>query len=121
MPKITIFYGFLLVMLGAAGYILSNAESVTALIPAVFGLFFVLFGIVALSEKWRKHAMHGAVLFALFAVLGTVSALGSLPALLLGDNLERPLAVASQSITALLSLLFIILCIQSFIKARKNS
>jgi len=123
MPKFTILYGILLLALGVGGYLVSAMESYTALIPAVFGVIFLILGLVAAKkESWRKHLMHVAVVLAVLAVFGTFKALGQVPILLSGGELSRPpLAVISQSVTAVLSVLFIGLCVRSFIQARKNS
>jgi len=63
--------------------------------------------------------MHGAVLVGLLGFLATVSSVLKLPALFNGTA-ERPLAVVSQFITMILCLVFVILCVKSFIDARRQ-
>jgi hypothetical protein len=114
----TIAFGVVLIVLGVAGYLGSGGVSMTALIPAVFGALLALFGVLARNEGMRKHAMHGAVLVGLLGFLGSARGLLQLPALLSGGEVARPTAVFAQSAMALLMLLFVVLCVRSFINAR---
>ena len=118
MPLITIGYGSLLIVIGVVGYFATGQASVTALIPAFLGFAAELCGVVARNEKYLKHAMHGAVLVGLIATLGTLRVLPQLPSLFDGSA-ERPAAVLSQGLTLVLSVLFVALCVRSFIEARK--
>ncbi len=118
LPKLTLGYGVLLILLGIGGYVASGTSSVTAFIPAFFGIPLALLGWVAGKEKWRKHAMHGAVLLGVLGLLGTFRGLFQLPAFFDGTA-ARPLAVVSQSIMAVLSLAFVIICVKSFMDARR--
>ncbi|MEM9445015.1 MAG: hypothetical protein AAGA18_06655 [Verrucomicrobiota bacterium] len=118
MPKITIGLAIILILLGLAGYLGTGMASFTALIPAFFGIVFLIFGLLGLKENMLKHAMHGAALFSLIGLAGSGMGLAKLPALLAGEA-ERPVAVILQSVMAVLMVLFIGLCIKSFIDARK--
>ncbi len=120
MRKVTFLYAFALLILGMAGYIGTGSAHVTALIPAFFGIAFFVCAVVAQRPHLRKHVMHVAVLLALVAFLGTVRGLLKFPALLSGVELERPVAVAAQSVMALLSLVFVALAVKSFIDARRK-
>lgn len=120
MQLITIGYGALLIALGVIGYIASGAASVTALIPAFFGLPVVVLGALALKENIRMHAMHGAVLIGLLGFLGALRGVPDALRVLVGGEVERPAAAVSQGIMALASLVFVVLCVQSFIQARRN-
>ncbi len=119
MAKITIGLGLVLIALGLGGYFGSGRESPTALIPALFGLPLLILGWVALKEHMRRHAMHVAGVIALLGFAGTVSGLMKLPVLLTGGELDRPAAVPLQAAMAILCLIFVLLCIRSFIKARR--
>jgi hypothetical protein len=114
----TIAFGVVLIVLGVAGYTGSGGASVTALIPAIFGVVLAILGAIARNEGLRKHAMHGAVLVGLLGFLGSASGLLKLPALLSGGEVARPTAVIAQSVMAILMLLFVGLCVRSFINAR---
>jgi hypothetical protein len=114
----TIAFGVVLIVLGVAGYFGSGGASVTALIPAVFGIVLAALGAVARNEAMRKHAMHGAVLVGLLGFLGSARGLLQLPALMSGGEVARPAAVIAQSVMAILMLLFVGICVRSFINAR---
>ena len=123
MPSTTILFGTLLILLGIGSYayvMTTPNPSLTALIPAIFGIVLVLLGFVAKSkENLRKHLMHAAVVVALLGFLGTVSSFFKIPSLFDGTA-ARPVAVVAQLITALICLVYIILSVRSFIDARKN-
>lgn len=121
MTNITTLYGAALVLIGLVGYLATGMVSATALIPSGFGVLFLGIALVSRKEHLKKHAMHAAVLLALLVIGGTFKGFAKLPQLLAGAELERPAAVAAQSITALLTLGFIFLCVKSFIAARRNS
>ncbi len=119
MAKITIGLGLVLVTLGLGSYFGTGRESITALIPAFFGLPLLLLGLVALKESMRKHAMHIAAVIGLLGFGGTVSGLMKLPVLLTGGELARPTAVAVQAGMAIVCFIFVVLCVWSFMKARR--
>lgn len=121
MPRLTIALGALLVVLGVGGYLATARSSPTALIPAAFGVVFVLLGWWATRPGWRKVAMHIAVLVGALGIAGTARGAMQLPALLSGETVDRPTAVVVQSVMAGLCLVYVILCIISFIKARRAS
>ena len=119
MPSATIALGVALIVLGLAGYVLSGAVSLTALIPAAFGLVIALSGLMARHERKRKHAMHAAVAVALLGFLGSIRGL-----LQIGDvfngTAARPAAVISQTIMAVLTLGYIVMAVRSFVQARRR-
>jgi hypothetical protein len=63
--------------------------------------------------------MHGAVVVGLLGFLATVTSFFKIPALLAGTA-ERPAAVVSQLAMSVICLVFVILCVNSFISARRN-
>ena len=95
MPFVTIGYGAILTAVGIVGYFATGQVSITALIPTILGVPVVICGVLARNERLLKHAMHGAVLFALLGLLGTVRSPTKLPALLDGTA-ERPAATIAQ-------------------------
>ncbi|MBN1447697.1 MAG: hypothetical protein JXA28_07180 [Bacteroidetes bacterium] len=112
--------GVILTLLGVIGYAVSGGESVTALIPAFFGIPILGLGIAARKESLRKHMMHAITLLALIGFAGSVRGLSSLLNMLSGVDVARPLATVMQSIMALLTLGFVILAVKSFIDARRQ-
>lgn len=120
MANTAIGFGVALIVLGVVGYFGTGAESLTAMIPAAFGILLVIFGLVARNPNHRRHAMHGAALVALLGVLGSGRGLPKILPLLSGEAVDRPNAVIAQAVMALLCLTFVALCIKSFIDARRS-
>ena len=118
MSSTTLVFAFAYLVLGVAGFVLTGSTHKTALIPCVFGVLFLIFGLLARKDNLRKHVMHAAVLIALLAFLGTARSLPHLPELFNGTA-EKPAAIITQSLNAGLSLLYIILAVRSFIQARR--
>lgn len=119
MARTTIAFGLVLIALGIAGYIVTAAVSITALIPAIFGAALALLGWLALNERYRKHAIHLAAAIALVGFLGAVPGLIGLWDLISGVEVQRPAAVVSQSVMAVVMVFFVGLCMKSFIDARR--
>ena len=123
MPAVTIGYGLLLILLGVAGYLLGHptppavAVSKTALIPAAFGVVALILGLVAMKGgPARKHAMHGA---AMLSLIGFVIPMGRLIGSIAKGTLDLTKLGPQANLTmAVLSLVFLVLCIRSFIAAR---
>lgn len=121
MRAVTIGYGVLLIVLGLIAYLGLGRESVTALIPAFFGVPVLILGLLAGRDALRRHVMHGAAALGVVAFLGTASGLAKGLRALGGADLARPEAVAVQSIMAVLSAVFVALCVRSFIQARRRA
>ncbi|TVR26187.1 MAG: hypothetical protein EA389_06850 [Ilumatobacter sp.] len=115
----TIGFGAVLVALGIIGFVGSGADSVTALIPSFFGVVFVVLGTVGRSDDRRALTMHIAAFLALVGIAGSITGLVDLPDLLAGNDLERPWAVAVQSIMAVVLVIYLVLAVRSFIAARR--
>ena len=116
MPLITRVSGTLLILTGLIGYIVTGTSSLTAFIPAVFGLMLVLLGIWANTEKTRKHAMHAA------AAVGLISLIVGLGSLVLSSLYPRSLAsVLAQVAMIIIAAAFLGLCVKSFINARRTN
>lgn len=119
MPSITFVCGILLVLIGLAGYAygfsISN-PSLTALIPAAFGILFIISAAVAMArENLRMHVMHVAVIVGL---LGVVLPMGRILSRM--GELTMSAAFLSQAATAFVCLVFVVLAVRSFIAARRN-
>jgi len=121
MSKVTIGVGAALVALGLVGYVGSGASSVTALIPTAFGVVLAVVGVLAERTDNRKLWMHVAVVLALVGIAGSATGIADLPALISGDDLDRPWAVAVQSIMAVVLVVYVVLAVRSFIAARRTA
>jgi hypothetical protein len=117
MANMAIGFGAVLIVLGVAGYLGTGMVSLTALIPAAFGLVLLILGVVARDPGRRKHAMHGAAMVGLLGFAGTARSLARIVA---GDLGPRPNAVIAQAVMAVLMLVFVGLCVRSFIEARRT-
>lgn len=120
MASTALAFGIALLLLGVIGYVATGADSPTALIPAAFGVLLALLGIWARNPAKRKTAMHLAAGVGLLGFLGAARGLAGLLALLSGEEVGRPAAVVSQSMMAGLCLIFVALCVRSFVTARRN-
>ena len=118
MPSTTIALGVALIVLGLAGYVLTGAVSLTALIPAAFGVLLVLAGLLARDDRRRMHAMHAAVVIALLGFLGSFRGVLGIGKVFDGTAV-RPAAIVAQTIMAVLTLGYIVIAVRSFIQARK--
>ncbi len=120
MPQITIAYALLLIVGGIGGYFYFDRASTTILIPAYFGLVVLLTGIAALKERLLKHAMHFAAMLGILGILASFKGFMKLPTLMSGGEVLRPNAVVMQSGMFVLSAIFVVLSIASFIIVRRN-
>jgi hypothetical protein len=122
MAKVTLVFAVLLVVLGLVGYLGTGSLHPTALIPTWFGLALGVFGFLAISpnEKRRKLFMHINV------TIGLVGLIGALVKALNGYGSARSAgidpdmkAIGAQLIMAALLLNYVVLCVRSFIAARR--
>jgi hypothetical protein len=118
MAKVTLFFAGLFIALGLAGYIGTGSQFPTALIPAALGVLLGIFGFLAISpsESRRKLFMHINVTLGLLGFLGTVVGLVQF---VTGNLGARPAATESKAAMAVLCLIYVALCVRSFIAARK--
>lgn len=122
MPVVSIVFGLLLSGMSAYFYLNPtdpNHRSLTALIPGGFGVALILCGLVALKDSLLKHAMHAA------ALIGVLGFIGGVANLVRGMMATPPLTLDSPKVQAsgglaLLSLIFVALCVNSFIQARRR-
>lgn len=120
MAGTTIGIGLALVGVGLVGYFGTGAEHPTALIPAGFGVVLAILGELARNEQRRALYMHIAVTVGLLGFLGSFMGLVRFFRLLAGEAVARPDAVKAQAAMAALTGIFVILCVRSFINARRN-
>jgi hypothetical protein len=123
MAKVTLVFALLLVALGLAGYLGTGSIHPTALIPTWIGLALGFFGFLAISpnERRRKLFMHINVTIGLLGFLGGAGKAiqGYLHANTAGLEPDK-IALASQITMAGLMLIYVILCVRSFIAARRS-
>ena len=122
MAKITVLFGVLLIILGAASYILTGHKFPTSLIPVAFGILLVTFGSMAETPETRRRMlfMHIAVTVGLLGFLATAPALVSAWQLFKGKLFPYPAAIEEKAAMSVLLLIYVVLCVRSFIAARRS-
>jgi hypothetical protein len=122
MAKITVLFGVLLIILGAASYILTGHKFPTSLIPVAFGILLVTFGGMAETPVSRRRMlfMHMAVTVGLLGFLATAPALVSAMQLFKGKLFPYPAAIEEKAAMSVLLLIYVVLCVRSFIAARRS-
>ena len=121
MKNLTVSLGALLIILGLASYFGTGSKSFTAMIPAFFGLVFVILGFLSALENIKKHMMHASVGFALLGFIGAARGIPGFFEILTGGEVERPVAIYAQIAMLLMCLTYIIAAVKSFRAARKAS
>lgn len=114
MPTTAIIFGLIFILQGVLTYFVSESKSFTAFIPSIIGALLLICGVIARNPNLRKHAMHGAAMVGLIGVLGGLRGVGQL-----FSGKDVNLAIGSMLFLGALSLVFVILCVRSFINARR--
>ncbi|MEM1083161.1 MAG: hypothetical protein AAGI48_03495 [Verrucomicrobiota bacterium] len=114
MPQTGIATGLILILFGLVGYFAGGRASVTALIPAFFGLPILLTSLLALKKL--KLGMH---LAAVFGLLGFLAPLGRIIPTAAKGEFELNLATGSMIAMVIVCGIFMALCIRSFREARR--
>ena len=123
MAKVTLVFAVLLIVLGLIGYFGTGALHPTALIPTWFGVALGVFGMLAISpsELRRKLFMHINVTIGLLGFLGAgIRAVQEFAHASSTGKAIDPIAVGAQVAMAVLLLVYVILCVRSFIAARRS-
>ena len=118
MANVTLVFAVLLAGLGLGGYLGTGSLHPTALIPAGFGIALGIFGFLASSpdEGRRKLFMHINVMIGLVGFVGTVVEI--FRSLTSSNDLDL-IALAAKLGLAWLLLIYVILCVRSFIVVRR--
>jgi len=117
----TIGFGVALLLLGVGGFVGTGSEHPTALIPAAFGILLILFGALAAKNPAKRALfMHIAVTLGLVGFLGSVPGVIKVIKMMNGEAIARPAAAEAQTAMAALTLIYVILCVRSFINARRE-
>jgi hypothetical protein len=123
MAKLTIGFGVVLIGLGLWGFVGTGSEHPTALIPGYFGAVLAIAGALAITENAKRRMlwMHIAVTVGLLGFLGS-----AIQAIRECVGAHGPLtdtaavAVKFQVAMAAICLVFVGLCVRSFIAARRG-
>ena len=116
MENISLIYGIFLLLWGIGVSYLSDSNSITSYIPSIFGLPILLFAVLALLiPSKKKLLMHIVVTFGLIIFLGGLDFFRSL-----GNPFENVWADSSKLMMMITGFLFTLLCVKSFIFAKKK-
>jgi hypothetical protein len=122
MAKVTLVFAVLLIALGLGSYLGTGSQHPTALIPTWFGLALGLFGLLAMSPDAgrRKLYMHINVTIGLLGFLGAAGrALTSYGHARSAGIEPDKIALGAQGVMAGLLLIYVLMCVRSFIEARR--
>jgi hypothetical protein len=120
MPQVAITFGFALILFGLAGFVSAGFRFLSVLAPAVFGALLAYLGKMALDPAKRKHAMHGAAFTGVLGFLWGMPKMAGLGVLLGGGKLTYPVVLFAHLAMAALMFVFVLLCVGSFSKARRD-
>ena len=122
MAKLTIVFGVLLMLLGAYAYV-ALGQHPHSFIPVGFGLLLAIFGALANTEDSKRKMifMHVAVTVGLLGFLGTLPGTIATIRRALGQVVASPVhdAAIVQTTMGTLCLIYVLLCVRSFIAARR--
>ena len=121
MARWALFFGLILLIMGIFAYA-GGDHSTTALMPAYFGIILGVLGATARTEKekTRMIAMHIAAAVGVIGFLMTVSGIRDYLQMQKGVYMAHPKLVQEHAETSLLLLFFVLLCVLSFIRARRE-
>jgi hypothetical protein len=114
-------FGVILILLGAWGFTATPTPHPTALIPTYWGLALAWCGFLAMRKGGAQRAlwMHVAVTIGLLGFLGAGAMAIKETLAAHGGPLAHPIAVQAQTAMAAICLVFVALCVRSFIAARR--
>lgn len=121
--KNTVLLGVLLTILGLGTFALLRLDTSkwTALLPAFFGILFLLLGAIAHKPAVPlRLPLYAALTLALIAALGTSGGLLKITSLLAGNPIERPVAAVEQAVTSLLCVGFLAIVFKSLFDTRRT-
>ena len=117
MEKISVYYGFFLILWGLIVSFISGSGSFTSYIPSILGVPILIFSYLSIKFiSKKKMFMHIVVLFGLIIFLGGLDFIRSFVS---GNAFENVYADLSKIMMLITGLFFTYQCIRSFIHARK--
>ncbi len=122
MAKVTLVFAALFLILGIVGFVSTGSTHYTALIPSALGILLGIFGALALNAETKRKMlfMHINVTLGLLGFLGTIMGLIAWFRMISGAVVANREATESKAAMALLSLVYVALCVRSFISARRQ-
>lgn len=97
-----------LVVLGVGAWVLTGFASMTALIPAIFGILVVGFASVGRETDRERLAVYGIGALGALGVLGSLRVVPGIIAFATGEEVNSTVAVASQGIMIVLGVALVV-------------
>ena len=121
MPKVTVAVGIVLVLIGLGAFLLTGHHP-HSFIPMGWGLLLAILGALANTPDAKRRAllMHIAVTVGLLGFLGTIPGIIGVIQMAAGHGTPRPDAAKVQAMMGTVCLLFVLLCVRSFVEARRS-
>ena len=119
MAKLTIVFGVVLTLVSVGFWIATGRVETAALHPAGLGVLLALCGWLANTENAKRRMlwMHIAVTLGLVGFL--ITGIRAVIQVVKGTTAVNPAAFAERVVVALICLVFVALCVRSFISARR--
>lgn len=105
--------GIVLIIVGVGAYLLSDFASITALIPAFFGVLVAILGVVGHQNPERQRlAAYGIGLLAMVGALGSTRGIPDVISLLTSEPVESTIATVSQGLMIGICLILFVAMVQ---------
>lgn len=96
--------GVVLIVIGLAAYVVTDFASTTALIPAVFGVMIAVLAFQATRTDRRRRSVIGVGLLGLLVALGSVRGIPDAIDVLVGTDVDTPVAAVAQGLSVIVGL-----------------
>lgn len=121
MGRMIIGVAVVLIVLGVAAYVGTDRVSVTALIPAFFGIALGGLGVLGLKDRFRVPSAYGGIVLSVIGLLGSVPGIPKVIAYLGGGEVARPAASIAQSMMALVLLVLTVSLVKFVVAERRQA
>lgn len=105
--------GVALVVLGVGAWVLTDFASMTALIPAIFGILAVGLASIGQNTDRDRLAVYGIGTIGALGVLGSLRGVPDIIAFVTGEEVDSVVAVASQGSVIVLGLVLVVVAVRA--------
>ena len=110
--------GVALVVLGIGAWVLTDFASMTALIPALFGILLVGLSSAGQETNHERLAVYGIGALGALGVLGSLRGVPDIIAFVTGGEVDSTVAVASQGSMIVLGLVLVVVAVRAVLASR---
>jgi len=104
--RLTLGYVAALIFLGVIGYFATGRQSVTALIPAFFGVVVWVVALILARSSNPTPYVWTMLIIGIVGIAATISGVPKAISMLTGETIARPAPAISQSIMAMISVAY---------------